>query len=76
MKMMLKRLTVTGSTLRRRSLGFKAALAREIEAEVWPLLAQGRMTSIIDSTFPLAEAARAHTRIESGGHVGKIALTV
>ncbi len=76
MKVMLKRLTITGATLRRRSLGFKATIAREVEAEIWPLLAQGRMTSVIDSTYPLAEAAQAHVRIETGAHIGKIALTV
>ena len=71
---MLKRLTLTGSTLRPRSVAEKAEIARELEAKVWPLLAQGRCKPVIHATFPLAEAARAHALMESSVHVGKIIL--
>jgi NADPH2:quinone reductase len=74
--LMVKRLTHTGSTLRPRSVADKAAIARVLEAEVWPLLAQGRCKPAIDSTFPLRDAAKAHARMESGDHIGKIVLTV
>jgi len=73
--LMLKRLTVTGSTLRPRSVEQKAAIATELRAKVWPMLATGRVRPIIDSTFPLANAADAHARMESSGHIGKIILT-
>ena len=73
---MAKRLTLTGSTLRARSPAFKSALAREVEREVWPHLEEGRLKPVIDSVFPLHEAAEAHRRMESGGHVGKIVLEV
>jgi len=75
-KLMVKRLTHTGSTLRPRSVADKAGIARALEERVWPLLAQGRCKPVIDSTFPLAEAAQAHARMESSAHVGKIVLTV
>ena len=71
---MLKRLTLTGSTLRPRSVAEKAEIARELEAKVWPLLAQGRCKPVIHATFPLAEAAMAHALMESSVHVGKIIL--
>ena len=73
--MMLKRLTVTGSTLRPRTVEQKAEIAAPLRAKVWPLLASGRVRPIIDSTFPLAKAADAHARMESSDHVGKIVLT-
>ena len=73
--LMLKRLTVTGSTLRPRTIEQKAEIAAPLRAKVWPLLESGRVRPIIDSTFPLANAADAHTRMESSGHVGKIVLT-
>ncbi len=73
---MLKRLTITGSTLRPRGVEEKGAIAAELAAEVWPLLDAGRIAPVIDSTFPLAEAAEAHRRMESGAHIGKIVLTV
>lgn len=73
---MLKRLTLTGSTLRPRSVAEKASIARELEAKVWPLLAQGKIKPQIYKTFPLAEAAEAHRLMESSAHVGKIVLTV
>lgn len=72
---MRKRLTITGSTLRPRSVAEKAAIARALEDKVWPLLTDGRVAPIIDSAFPLAEAARAHARIEAADHIGKIILT-
>ncbi|RYX97373.1 MAG: NAD(P)H-quinone oxidoreductase [Comamonadaceae bacterium] len=70
-----KRLTITGSTLRPRPVEFKAAIARELQARVWPLLADGSIKPVIHSTFPAAEAAQAHTLMESGHHIGKIVLT-
>jgi NADPH:quinone reductase len=71
---MLKRLTFTGSTLRPRSVAEKAEIARELEARVWPLLAQGKCKPVIHARFPLAEAAKAHALMESSAHVGKIIL--
>jgi NADPH:quinone reductase-like Zn-dependent oxidoreductase len=75
MPMMMKRLTVTGSTLRARPIEEKGRTARALEQQVWPHLAAGRIRPVIDSTFPLAQAAEAHRRIDSGAHVGKIVLT-
>ena len=75
MPIMLKRLTFTGSTLRPRSVEEKAAIARELEAKVWPLLAQGQCKPAIHATFPLAQAAAAHALMETSTHVGKIILT-
>jgi len=75
-RLMLKRLTHTGSTLRARSIADKAAIARAIEAKVLPLIAAGRVKPVIDSTFPLREAAAAQTRLESSLHIGKIVLTL
>jgi NADPH2:quinone reductase len=72
---MVKRLVHTGSTLRPRSAAEKAVIAEALRAKVWPLLEAGRLKPIIDSTFPLAEASRAHERIESADHVGKVVLT-
>jgi NADPH2:quinone reductase len=74
--MMLKRLTLTGSTLRPRSREVKAGFARALEAQVWPLLAAGKVKVVMDSTFPLAEAAAAHRRLETSQHIGKVVLTV
>lgn len=71
---MLKRLTMTGSTLRPRSLEEKTAIAEALEARVWPLLSAGRVAPVLDSTYPLKEAAEAHKRMESGAHIGKIVL--
>jgi putative PIG3 family NAD(P)H quinone oxidoreductase len=73
---MRKRLTVTGSTLRPRDADEKARLARGVEAVVWPWIEAGKLKPIVDSTFPLEEAAEAHARMESGQHLGKIVLTV
>jgi NADPH2:quinone reductase len=72
---MAKRLTLTGSTLRPRDLAFKAALAKEIEEKVWPLVAEGKFRPAIDHTYKLADAAEAHRRIEAD-HIGKIVLTM
>jgi NADPH:quinone reductase-like Zn-dependent oxidoreductase len=73
---MVKRLTLTGSTLRPRSVAEKAEIARSLEAKVWPLFAAGRCKPAIFKTFPLAEAAGAHRLMESSQHVGKIVLAV
>ena len=73
---MAKRLTLTGSTLRARSVQFKTLVAQEIERTVWPMVIGGELKPVIDSVFPLAEAADAHRRMESGAHVGKIVLTM
>lgn len=76
MPVMLKRLTLTGSTLRPRGIEEKAALARALREKVWPLLDAGRVRPRIDATFPLAEAAKAHELMEKSSHIGKIVLTV
>jgi NADPH2:quinone reductase len=75
-RLMVKRLTHTGSTLRARDVAFKAGIAAALEAKVWPLIETGRVKVVIDSTFPLAEAAAAHARMETNAHIGKIVLTV
>lgn len=72
--MMVKRLTLTGSTLRPRSVAEKAAIADALRARVWPLLESGAVKPVIHATFPLAEAAKAHALMESGVHIGKIVL--
>ena len=76
LRIMLKRLTHTGSTLRARSVADKAAIAREIEANVWPLIAAGKVKPVIYRTFPLREASAAHALMETSTHIGKIVLTV
>jgi NADPH2:quinone reductase len=73
--LMQKRLIHTGSTLRPRSAAEKAVIADALQAKVWPLLEAGRCKPVIDSVFPLGEAAKAHERMESGAHIGKIVLT-
>jgi NADPH:quinone reductase len=73
---MLKRLTLTGSTLRPRTVAQKAEIARELETKVWPLLSAEKCRPLIHATFPLAEAAAAHRMMESSVHTGKIILTV
>ncbi|HMQ18052.1 MAG TPA: NAD(P)H-quinone oxidoreductase [Sphingopyxis sp.] len=75
-QVMRRRLTLTGSTLRARSADFKAALADEIHRTVWPRLAEGAWKPAMDKSFPLAEAAAAHARMQAGEHVGKIVLTI
>ncbi len=74
-RIMLKRLTHTGSTLRARSVADKAAIAVALEEEVWPMIGARRVKPVIFRTFPLAQAAAAHALMESGVHVGKIVLT-
>lgn len=76
MRLMLKRLTLTGSTLRSRPVEEKARLAREVERVVWPWIEAGKVKPVIDSTFPLEQAEQAHQRLQSGGHAGKVVLTV
>ena len=76
MKIMQKRLVVTGSTLRPRSADEKARLAGEIERVVWPWVAAGKIRPIVDRVFPLAQAAAAHAYLEAGGHLGKVMLEV
>jgi NADPH:quinone reductase-like Zn-dependent oxidoreductase len=71
---MQRRLIVTGSTLRPRSVEEKGAIARALLERVWPLLEQGRIRPVIDRTFPLVEAAAAHRYLESGEHIGKVLL--
>lgn len=75
-KLMTKRLTHTGSTLRPRSIADKAAMVSAIEARVLPLIRAGKVKPLMDSTFPMREAAEAHRRMETSQHVGKIVLTV
>jgi NADPH2:quinone reductase len=75
-RIMLKRLHHTGSTLRSRAIPDKAAIALAVERNVWPLIAEGRVRPVMDSTFPLREAAKAHARMETSAHIGKIALVV
>src|ERR1700733_9865585 len=74
--LMLKRLTLTGSTLRARTLEQKAAVAAGVYKNVWPLLTARRVRPVIHATFPLAEATEAHRMMESSNHIGKIVLTV
>jgi putative PIG3 family NAD(P)H quinone oxidoreductase len=74
--LMMRRLTITGSTLRPQSDGAKAAIAAQLEREVWPLLAAGRVAPVMDSMFSLEDAAQAHARMESSAHIGKIVLHV
>jgi putative PIG3 family NAD(P)H quinone oxidoreductase len=76
MRIMQKRAVITGSTLRPRSTDEKARLAAEVERVVWPWVATGKLKPIVDATFPLAEAAKAHAHLEAGEHVGKVVLTV
>ncbi len=75
-QIMVKRLTVTGSTLRPQSDMAKARIAQDLRDKVWPLLDNGVIAPVMDSSFPLAEAAKAHHRIETPDHIGKIILTV
>ncbi len=72
---MLKRLTITGSTLRARPPAFKAAIAQNLRQKVWPLIEKGEVKPVIAERFPLADAAAAHRLMESSSHIGKIVLT-
>jgi NADPH:quinone reductase len=73
---MSKRLTLTGSTLRIRSVAQKAIVADGVRRHVWPLIAAGKIKPVINATFPLAEASEAHRLMESSKHIGKIVLTL
>ena len=75
-QLMTRRLTMTGSTLRPQSDLAKARIAQDLREAVWPLLSAGRIGPVMDSEFPLAQAAEAHARMESSGHIGKIVLEV
>lgn len=75
-EVMMRRLTLTGSTLRARDIGFKAMVADELARTVWPHAEAGRLKPVIDKVFAFADAAEAHRRMEAGDHVGKIVLTM
>jgi NADPH:quinone reductase len=75
-RMMMKRVTLTGSTLRPRTRDVKAGFAKALETKVWPLIGSGKVKVVVDSTFGLAHAADAHRRMETSQHIGKIILTV
>jgi putative PIG3 family NAD(P)H quinone oxidoreductase len=75
MALMRKRAVLTGSTLRNRSADEKARLARRVEEVVWPWVAGGKVTPVVEAVFPLQDAAKAHARLEAGSHLGKIILT-
>lgn len=75
-QVMRRRIVLTGSTLRGRSADEKARLAAEVERVVWPWVASGQVKAVVDAVFPLAEAAAAHQRLESGRHAGKVVLAV
>ncbi len=74
-RLMIKRLTFTGSTLRPRTDKVKAGIAKAVESNVWPMIQEGKFKPVIDSTFPLEQAGDAHRRMESRKHIGKIILT-
>ena len=76
MRLMMRRLTLTGSTLRVQSIEAKGRMARGIEEKVWPLIAEGKFKPVINSTFKLTDAAAAHARIDDPDHIGKIVLVV
>ena len=76
MRVMLKRLTLTGSTLRIRPKDVKAAIAAQVEAQALPLIASGKIKVPVDSTYPLLDAGKAHARMEESAHIGKIVLVV
>jgi NADPH:quinone reductase-like Zn-dependent oxidoreductase len=76
MPVMLKRLTLSGSTLRPRSAEVKRAIADNLRQHIWPAIEAGKVKPLIDATFPLANAADAHSKMESGELIGKIVLTI
>ena len=76
MSTMLKRLSILGSTLRSQSIENKAEIAAALQEKVWPLIESGRIKPVVDSTFALANAVKAHERIDQGNHIGKIILTM
>ena len=71
-----RRLTLTGSALRARPIGFKAQIANALRTKVWPLIESGKIKPVVYSTFKLSEPAKAHLLMESGAHIGKIVLIV
>ena len=73
---MVRRLTLTGSTLRPRTLPQKATIAAELRQKIWPLLDAGKVKPMVHATFPLEDAAKAHALMESSAHLGKIVLTM
>jgi NADPH2:quinone reductase len=73
-KLMRRRQTVTGSTLRPRPVAFKAAIARRLREVVWPLIESGKVRPVIHKVFPAEEAAAAHALLESSAHIGKVVL--
>jgi NADPH:quinone reductase len=73
---MVRRLTITGSTMRPRTTAQKAAIAEELRDQVWPKLNAGQCAPVIHATYPLAQAAEAHRLMESSQHIGKIMLTL
>jgi putative PIG3 family NAD(P)H quinone oxidoreductase len=75
-KVMQKRLTITGSTMRPRTVGEKGAIASELRERVWPLLESREVKVVVDRVFPLADAAAAHRYLESGAHIGKVILSM
>jgi NADPH2:quinone reductase len=76
MRLMLKRVVISGSTLRPRPMEVKGKIAQGLEEQVWPLLGRGQVKPVIDSTFPLDQASEAHRRMETNAHIGKIILTI
>jgi NADPH:quinone reductase-like Zn-dependent oxidoreductase len=76
MSLMLRRLTMTGSTLRPRSVALKKAIADKLRTDVWPLYDQGKLRTVIHKTFPLEQTEQAHALMESSNHLGKIMLQV
>lgn len=76
MPLMLKRLTLTGSTLRASPVAFKAAIAGNLREKVWPLIERGEVRPVMFGEFPLEQASEAHALMESSAHIGKIVLTV
>jgi len=76
LSIMLKRLTLTGSTLRARNNSFKSNIARQLKKQVWPLLESGKIKPVISTTYPLKDVEKAHQLMESSQHIGKIILTV
>lgn len=73
-KIMRRRLSISGSTLRARDVAFKAAVAAQLHEKVWPLLETGKMRPVIQQVFAAADAARAHALMEGGTHIGKLML--
>ncbi len=75
-QVMMRRLTITGSTLRPQSDAAKAKIAAELRAHVWPMVASGALRPVMDQEFALEDAAQAHARMETSAHIGKIVLRV